>query len=160
MKRRKMDIIDIMKYGMLLIIIIYVVVLLMRTGGDASMEKVAGQVTGAVKTDGMREAGGQDLKRYYGLNADDYEEVLLYLPDDVMSVNEILLVRLKNESQAETVLEAAKKRLDTQIESFEGYGAEQTKLLKAAILEEKGSYVCLFVGKDADKAYGAFKKSL
>ncbi len=160
MKRTRIDIINILKYGMLLVIIVYIAVLLAAQGGDAPAETVKGNVLSAADTEGMQEADAQDFKRYYGLNANDYEEVILFLPKDVMGVDELLIVRVKGGSQAEAVKEAAEKRLDTQTESFEGYGAEQTKLLKSAVLEERGSYVFMAVGKDADKAYAAFKKSL
>lgn len=160
MKKDRIDIINILKYGMVLVIFIYVVILVIGRGGDAPMEQVQENVFKAVKTKGMKKAGTQEFKRYYGLNANDYEDVLLYLPNDVMGAEELLLVRVKNESQTESVRSAAQKRLDTQTESFEGYGAEQTKLLKSAVLETRGSYVFMAVGKDADKAYTAFKKSL
>ncbi len=160
MKKRRIDIINILKYAMVVVIIAYVAVLLARQGGDAPMKEVTKQVVDAMKTEGMESAGSQELKRYYGLNENDYESVVLYVPNDVMGVNELLVVRLKNEGQAEAVVKAAQKRLDTQTESFEGYGAEQTKLLKAAVLDDRGMYVFLAVGKNADKAYDAFKKSL
>lgn len=160
MKKIKLDIINILKYGMLLVIIAYVVILLAARGGDAPAETVKNNVLAVTDTDGMKEADVQDFKRYYGLNANDYEEVLLYLPKDVMGVDELLIVRVKGEGQTEAVKEAAEERLDTQTESFEGYGAEQTKLLKSAVLEERGSYVFMAVGEDADVAYAAFKKSL
>lgn len=160
MKKVKLDIINILKYGMLLVIIVYVVILLAAQGGDAPAETVKNNVLAVTGTDGMKEADVQDFKRCYGLNANDYEEVLLYLPKDVMGVDELLIVRVKGEGQTETVKEAAEERLDTQTESFEGYGAEQTKLLKSAVLEERGSYVFMAVGEDADEAYAAFKKSL
>ncbi len=160
MKKNGMDIINILKYGMVLVIFVYVVILLVGQGGDAPMETVQENILSVVKKEGMQEAGTQEFKRYYGLNANDCEGVLLYLPNDVMGVDELLLVRVRSESQAEAVKDAAQKRLDTQIESFEGYGAEQTKLLKAAILEDRGNYIFMVVGKNADKAYTAFKKSL
>lgn len=56
--------------------------------------------------------------------------------------------------------EAAQKRLDTQKESFEGYGVEQTKLLNDAVLESKGDYVILIVSGKAQAGDEAFKKSL
>ncbi len=157
---KELDGLDILKYGMVFVILIYIIVLLVREGGDAPIAAVKENVLAAVGTESMSEAGTQDLKRYYGLNANDYDGMFLYLPDDVMSVNELLVIRLKDKSQAEDVQSAAQKRLDTQRESFEGYGAEQTKLITSAILESRGQYVFLAVGKDADKAYAAFKKSL
>ena len=89
-----------------------------------------------------------------------YKRQMLYIPDDVMSVNEILVVKLKDKSQAESVEAAAAKRLRTQKESFEGYGAKQTKLINSAVLENKGYYVILTISKDADQIYEAFQKSI
>ena len=85
---------------------------------------------------------------------------MLYIPDDVMSVNEILVVRVKDESQVESVETAVQDRLATQKKSFEGYGVEQTKLLRSAIEESKGYYVLLAVSEDADSIEAAFKKSI
>ncbi|MCQ4762242.1 DUF4358 domain-containing protein, partial [Alistipes onderdonkii] len=98
----------------------------------------------------MKKGTTQDLKKYYGLNASDYDGVMLYIPDDVMSVNEILVVKLKDKSQAEAVEEAARKRLDTQKTSFEGYGAKQTKLINSAVLDSRGYYLLMAVSEDAD----------
>ena len=50
--------------------------------------------------------------------------------------------------------------LSTQKESFEGYGAKQTKLINSAVLENKGYYVILTISKDADQIYEAFQKSI
>ena len=95
MKNRKIDLIDISKYAMVLVIFVYVVILIIGQGGDVPMEKVQKNVLKSVKIKEMREAGTQDFKRYYGLNANDYEDVALYLPNDVMGAEELLLVRVK-----------------------------------------------------------------
>ena len=77
-----------------------------------------------------------------------------------MSVNEVLVVKVKDESQIEDIEKAVQTRLDTQKKSFEGYGVEQTKLLRSAVVESKGSYTILVVSKDADKIDEAFRKSI
>ena len=112
MKNRKIDLIDISKYAMVLVIFVYVVILIIGQGGDVPMEKVQKNVLKSVKIKEMREAGTQDFKRYYGLNANDYEDVALYLPNDVMGAEELLLVRVKDDSQIEAVSQAAQKRLE------------------------------------------------
>ena len=160
MKKKRIDMIHILEYLIFCLILVYVILLVYAKGGDAPAEEVRKNVLSAIKTEGMKQAGTQEFKRYYGLNAKDYEDVTLYLPDSVMGVDELLIVKLKEESQAENVLEAVRKRLDTQEESFKGYGASQTKLLQSAVLETRGLYGVMAVGEDADKAYAAFKKSL
>ena len=160
MRERIADFLGILKYGILLLIAVYILLLLISEGKDAPMENVQEKVLAAVSQEGMRPAGTQDLKQYYGLNAGDLEAVCLYLPDNVMSVNELLLARTADDNTAEAVIEAARNRLETQKENFDGYGVEQTKLLNSAVLEQKGNYVLLIVGADADKALAAFKKIL
>lgn len=161
MKKDEIDILNILKYGMVVILVIYVAVLLsMEGGGKTPVKTVHKAIMARTDTKGMTRGTTQDLKKYYGLNAKDYEGVILYIPDDVMSVNELLVVKVKDENQAQIVEKAAQKRLDTQLKSFEGYGAKQTKLIKSAVLEERGVYVLFVISKDADAMYGAFKKSL
>lgn len=157
---KNLDLIDVLKYLMVLVIFIYIIVLIVHQGGDAPLADVKKNVTKGISKEGRSAAGTQDLKRYYGLNANDFDGMILYLPNDVMSVDELVIIRLKDKSQAEDVRSAVQKRLDTQRESFEGYGAEQTKLITSAILEARGQYVFMAVGKDADELYAKFKKSL
>lgn len=161
MKKQKMDLLNILKYTMVIVLIAYVVFLLSREGSkDVPVKTIRKNIMAVTKEKGMTEGTTQDLKKYYGLNANDYDGVILYVPNEIMSVNEILVVKLKNQSQAEIVETAAENRLDTQKKSFEGYGAAQTKLLQSSVMGTKGNYVILAVSKDADKIYEAFKKSL
>ena len=161
MEKGRFDIINICKYLMVIALIAYVVFLISREGNNtASVDTIEKNITKSVSVKGMKKATAQDLKKYYGLNANDYDGTMLYIPDDVMSVNEILVVKVKDESQVESVESAVEERLSTQKKSFEGYGVEQTKLLRSAIEESKGYYVLLAVSKDADRIDAAFKKSI
>lgn len=161
MKTQKIDILNVLKYAMVLVFIGYIVFLIQQEGGNSTPVKtIRKNIMAVTKETGMTKGTTQDLKKYYGLNADDFDGVMLYIPDDVMSVNEILVVKLKDKSQAEAVEKAAGNRLDTQKKSFEGYGVEQTKLINSAVMESRGYYVILAVSKDADKIYEAFQKSI
>ena len=159
MKNGKLDRINLLKYLMVVLLIIYVVFLVTQEGDNTvSVDTIEKNITKAVKLEGMKKGTTQDLKKYYSLN--DYEGISLYIPDDVMSVNEILVIKVKNESQIETVEKAVEIRVNTQEKNFEGYGVEQTKLIHAAIIETRGRYVLLAVSKDADRIDAAFKKSI
>lgn len=161
MKNGRMDMINILKYLMVAALIAYVVFLVMREGDNTvTVDVIEKNITKAVKMDGMKKGTTQDLKKYYGLNANDYDGMMLYIPDDVMSVNEVLIIKVKDESQTESVEKAVESRVDTQEKNFEGYGVEQTKLIHSAITDTKGYYVLLAVSKDADQIDTAFKKSI
>lgn len=161
MKKQKIDLLNILRYAVVAALIAYIAVLLSQEGsGDVPVKTIRKKIMAVTKEDGMTKGTTQDLKKYYGLNANDYDGIMLYIPDDVMSVNEILVVKLKDKSQAETVEKAAEKRLSTQKSSFEGYGAKQTKLINSAVLDDRGNYVILVISEDADAIYAAFKKSI
>ena len=115
MKNGKLDRINLLKYLMVVLLIIYVVFLVTREGDNTvSVDTIEKNITKAVKLEGMKKGTTQDLKKYYSLNANDYEGISLYIPDDVMSVNEILVIKVKNESQIETVEKAVESRVNTQ----------------------------------------------
>lgn len=127
---------------------------------NAKMESVAKKVVKAIDTGELSEADNRMVKRLYGLNANDYENVVLYVSDSNMKVEELLIVKLTDTAQSETVETAIDTRLNKQLESFEGYGPEQCKLLKDHILDVKGNYILYVVDKKAKAADKAFQKSL
>ena len=153
--------IGIVKYILILLLTIFVMSLL--GGGETSnakMESVAKKVVKAIDTGELSEADNRMVKRLYGLNANDYENVVLYVSDSNMKVEELLIVKLTDTAQSETVETAIDTRLNKQLESFEGYGPEQCKLLKDHILDVKGNYILYVVDKKAKAADKAFQKSL
>lgn len=127
---------------------------------DADVNVVAEQVVKAAAWEDPQPAEDRMVKRFYGLNPKDYQGAILYAPKDNMDVNEIFIVKLKDHSQASAVEAAIQKRLNTQLKSFDGYGAEQTALLKAHVLEVRGNYVFYMVGAETDAAHKAFLDSL
>lgn len=100
------------------------------------------------------------VRRFYGLNPKDYEGAILYAPSDNMDAKELFLIKLTDVSQSEAVQDAIEERLDTQKKSFEGYGAEQTRLLNDHVLEVKGNYILYYVGENTSKVRQAFLDSL
>lgn len=156
-----MKYIGVVKYVLILLLLIFIVSLL--SGGevsDAELKDVSKQVVKAYGADGLSAADNRMVKRLYGINANDYEGVTLYVSDSNMKVEELLIVKLKDVSQADAVEAAIEGRLDKQLESFEGYGVEQSKLLKDHVLDVRGNYILYVVDKNAKTADKAFQKSL
>ena len=87
-------------------------------------------------------------------------ETQVCLDLDWMDAHELFLVKLKDSSQKKQVQDAIQERLDTQLKSFEGYGAEQTALLNKHVFLEKGNFVLYVVGEHASDAQKVFVKSL
>lgn len=142
-------------------LLVFIIMLQMGTpDSQSSLEEVSQAVSGSVSLEGMEESSNQMFKKFYGLNANDYEGVALYAPASNMDAEEILIVKLKDSSQAEAVTSAVNKRLETQKSNFEGYGIEQFDLLEDHILDVQGNFILYVVHPDASKADQAFKDSL
>ena len=151
----------VIRYGLLLALI--VVVIISATGNresNAPFEKVSSAVSAQVTSDGMEKAESRYLKKIYGLNAGDYEDVMIYIPANGMSAEELLLIRLSSSAQSDEVLEAIQERIDSQYNVFEGYAPEQVAILERAIVDPRGNYILYISGEDAEKADEVFRNSL
>ena len=149
------------KYVLLVFLLLFIVSLLW--GGKISstdMETVDKAVVSSINMDMLSEADHRMFKRLYGLNANDFADVRLYVGGSNMDVEELLIVKLKDTSQSESMQSAITERVEKQLKSFEGYGPEQCKLLKDHILDVQGNYILFIVHSDAVSADGAFRNSL
>ncbi len=161
MKETLMKGIGLIKY-ILLILLIAFIVSLMRGDkvSNAKLKDVTKNVTEAMDMTDLSVADNRTVRRLYGINVNDYDGVSLYVSNSNMKVEEVLIVKLKDVSQADTVETAALGRVDTQLQSFEGYGPEQCKLLEDHVLDTEGNYVLFVVNQEAQAADQAFQKSL
>lgn len=122
--------------------------------------EVRSKLTAAVSSDRMELSTARFLKKYYGLNADDYEGVLLYAPLTNMDAEELLLIKCKDASQVEAVKDAMMQRQQTKETTFEGYAPEQYDLCQNYILDEQGTYLLLIISPDAETIDKVLKDSL
>ena len=141
------------------------VILLVLFGGNsvsgADPQEVAQAVTDVIDMENMQLADNQMVKRFYGLDPADYEGCVLYYPNTNMMAEEVLIVKLKDISQQQTVSDAVEARLQTQKNTFEGYGVEQFDLLtNHAVVELRGNYVLFVVSDHAEAARKAFRGAL
>ena len=80
-KDGRLDLLNILKYFMVLVFIGYIVFLLSRESADDVPIKTLEENTLAViSQEGMDKGTTQDLKRFYGLNVQDLDGAALYIP--------------------------------------------------------------------------------
>lgn len=101
------------------------------------------------------------LRRLYGLDAAEFDGYILYTPKSNMNAEELLIIKLADKSQKQAVEDAFNARLDTQKNSFEGYGIEQFDLLEnSSVAKVTSGYGIFIVRKDQAVLYSAVKKVL
>lgn len=157
----KLPLIEILKWAMLLLLIGFLV-LQMGQGklSNTTFDKMSAAVTEGLDLSQMQPADNQMLKRLYGLDPSAYEGCLLYYPTTNMGAEELLLVKLSDVAQQETVEAAIQSRLTAQKTSFDGYGIEQMELLEHCVIEVRGNYVLFIVHAEADAVRQAFADAL
>ena len=151
----------IVRYGLLLLLVVAGVLLLTRNRtSNVPFETVSARLQESIDSDHMTKEQVRFLKKFYGLNAEDYEGVLIYVPGTNMYANEVLLIRLSDTSQADSVREAIEERIDTQHNIFAGYAPEQTALLEQSVVDVQGNYVLYVTDYDADRIDEVFRSAL
>ena len=128
---------------------------------SAEFSAVEDAVVPTVLCDAMKKADVQLIKRLYGINPSDYEDVLLYAPVSNIDARELLLVKLRDVSQQEAVIAAVQQRLQTQTNAFDGYGTDQYALLtECSAIEPRGNYILFVVSENEAAARAAFSAAL
>ena len=161
MSNIKFGIFTVLKYVLVVCVLVFLITQ-MSAGrvSRAAFEDVAAEVTAVSDLSPMQEAGEQMIRRLYGLNPGDYEGFMLYCPSSNMGAEELLVVKLADMSQQETVRQAIEARLQTQLNGFEGYGVEQTAMLQNSIIEVRGNYLLFVSAADPSVVAQAFRDAL
>lgn len=108
----------------------------------------------------LKKSDKKMLKRLYGLNSDDYEEVSLCISKSTMEVNELLIIKAKDKNQIESIESAMEQRVSNQLNNFGGYAPEQTKIIEDYELISRGKFVFLCIGENAENNKQIFIESI
>ncbi|MDD5794600.1 DUF4358 domain-containing protein [Clostridium sp. HCP1S3_B4] len=108
----------------------------------------------------FKDGASKEFKRYYGLNINDYDQVILKLPNSNMDVNEILIVKVKNESDIDLLEESIDARVENQGNIFKDYAPEQYSIVQDYELYIKDNIVFFVISKNAESIKKNFKDIL
>ena len=128
---------------------------------DADPAAVEAAVIEQLDMSAMLKADNQMVKRLYGLDPASFESCILYYPNTNMMAEEVLILKLKDTAQQDSVRAAIEARVQTQKTTFEGYGVEQFELLtNNAVIEVRGNFILFIVNADSAEAQKAFLKAI
>lgn len=151
----------IMKYVVFVLIIAFVVVLMLYNSGSSKpYEEVRQSLEAALDKESLTEQDQTALRKNFNLNAADYAGVMYYSTGANISAEEVLLVKVKNDSQVQEVTAAVDQRIESRINDFEGYAPDEVKLLENARRSVRGTYIFFACSPKADEYLSAFNSSL
>lgn len=127
---------------------------------DKSIDEIEKGINKEITLDKVEKSDNKSLKRFYKLNANDYDGVMLYTPKSTMDVNEVLIVKVKDKSQIESLEDSIDSRINYQLQSFSGYGPKQCALVNDYELKAKGDFVFFAVSENAEEIKKVFLDSI
>ena len=154
--------INIIKWALFATVMILFLVMLARNTSatsTADLNTIQASVTSAADKDKMKTGDNRMLRRLYGIDPELLEGMVLYYPSSNMGAEELLFVRVKEQSDVQAIKALIEERNASQIKSFEGYGAEQTQMLKEAVINEYGRDIIYAVGNQNKAAAEAYEKA-
>lgn len=116
---------------------------------DVSVDTIEQVMLRDTSVEELEKGDRNAVRRFYGLDGSRYDGFLFYKAASAMEVDELLIVKVKTEDQLSELEESIEERVETQKNSFEGYGAEQTALLNQYIETTKGNYIFFAVSEQA-----------
>ena len=97
----------------------------------------------------------------YDVEFNDIEEFAIFVSGTMATSNELAVMKLADASLVSKMVEAFKKRIEDQKNSYRDYNPSELFRLENAMIIEKGTYVLLSVSNDNDTVkelfYNAFE---
>ena len=125
---------------------------------DVSLSELSDKVLSVTDESKFVLGDSKTLRRYYGLNSNDYDEVCIYTPSSTMEVSELLIIKMKDSSsQADAIEASIDSRIQKQSDNFRDYAPEQYGIVQNYEISIKGNYVFFAISEDAHDMKKEFK---
>lgn len=142
--------IKLIKYSCVLFLICFLVFLHKKDEiRDIPMDTIKEQMEFDKVEAAMKKGGKKNLRKYYNLDEQLLDGYILYIPSEIMSVEEVFIAKVKDKDNIATIKKAVEERLESQKKSFTNYGVGQMAILDKAKLEVKGNYIFFAVSENA-----------
>ncbi|MGZ7441595.1 DUF4358 domain-containing protein [Paenibacillus sp. TH7-28] len=142
--------------------------LIVMTGilaGCAEREKGTGNLTAAdvgerirqsANLENMKQGDAEKLQKLYHISSEDIADFVLYTASSNVRADELLVIRLKDEAQADRVMAKIAERIAAQSAKFKDYRPDQYYLLEKHVLKTKGLFILFAVSAEADQMERVF----
>jgi hypothetical protein len=99
------------------------------------------------------------LKKLYGISKTEIDDFVFYRAPSNVKAEEILIIKVKDGTQVESVKEKIDKRIARQAASFKDYLPNEYYLIEKSVVEVYNNYILLAVSNEALKIKLAFSES-
>lgn len=143
--------IRILEIVLLLLLGIYIGWIFHRQGSrDVEIKVIAQQMTKRCEFDGLTRGDANSLKKEFSLSSADYDGVFYLHSENLMNVQELLVVKVKDTGQLDDLEKRVNTHLENRKKSFRGYGTNQEALLERAVISTRGNYFFYAVSEQVE----------
>lgn len=123
---------------------------------DKTVSEVLDAVSMEMSVDSLSEIKKNKTKKEFGIDFQEIDSFAYYASDSIMTVDELLIIKLKEGAKADSITEKIETRVKDKQVIFEGYAPEQGSLLKDYVLSVKKGFIFYAVGESATDALITF----
>lgn len=99
------------------------------------------------------------FQRIYDINPDDLEEFFVYISSSNIKAAELVVLKVKDSTNVDSIKEKLAQRVDEQANSFKDYLPDEYYLLENHVLKVKNNYLLLAVSKNVEEIEKIFDQS-
>ena len=110
--------------------------------------------------DEFKQGDNLAIKRFLGMNPEEFESIVYYKNTDTMKASEVVIVKFKDNKQSSVFKDAMKSRIENQKNVFGGYIEEEEGYLNKAVIDIQANYALYAVGEDAQTLMKQFESAL
>ena len=138
--------------------------ILFMSSGDSYSDKTVDEVfeflPQSAEFKEFQKVGKNKIKEEFGFEFDSIDSFLYYASDSVMTVDELMITKLKENVKADDITEKIEQRVKEKQILFEGYAPEQSALLKNYSLSYTDGFIFYCVSENSTDAMIYFLESL
>lgn len=127
-----------------------------KTREQISATQIGKSIEQAVSLKEMKKRDLKKLQELYKIDADSVDDFILYTSTSNVKADELAVIKLKDESQVESVKENIEQQIEAQKMKFKDYRPEEYFLVENHVLKMKGPFVFFAVSKEADQMEHGF----
>ncbi|MEA1962194.1 MAG: DUF4358 domain-containing protein [Bacillota bacterium] len=116
------------------------------------------KISQSVDLSNVQKCDSEKLEKYYGVNADELEDFVLYTPAVNIKADEMAIFKVKDETGISDMQNRIEKRLQNKTDSFKEYLPEEYYLVEKHVLVNHGNYVLFAISKDAETIEDIFNE--
>lgn len=131
-----------------------------KTSEQLSVTEIGESIEQAVSLKEMKKQDLNKLQKLYKLDAGNVDDFILYTSTSNVKADELAVIKLKDERQAESVKENIEQRIEAQKMKFKDYRPDEFFLVDNHVLKSKGPFVFFAVSKEAASMEHVFDGAL